>query len=120
MATGHLATEYRMLVFLQSFGILENLLLWVSNEFLELKPHILFEWKLCKVRLWLYHARRKEWNRELARQVCSWHLSSNSQPEVQDPGTRTQRHLETLCRSVLHWTFKQNTVPIWAGRERLG
>ena len=59
MATGHLATEYRMLVFLQTFGILEKLLLWVSNEFLELKPHILFERKLCKVRLWLYHARRR-------------------------------------------------------------
>ena len=119
MATGHLATEYRVLVFLQTFGILEKLLLWVSNEFLELKPHILFERKLCKVRLWLYHARRKEWRPELASPGCSCHLSSNSQPEVQDPEARTQQHLETLCRNVLHWTFKQNTVPIWAGRERL-
>ena len=71
MATGHLATEYRVLVFLQTFGILEKLLLWVFNEFLELKPHILFEWKLCKVSLWLYHARRKEWSRELASPGCS-------------------------------------------------
>ena len=77
VATRYLATEYRMLVFLQTFGILEKLLLWVFNEFLELNPHILFELKLCKVRLWLYHARSKEWRPELASPGCSWHLSSN-------------------------------------------
>ena len=71
MATGHLATEYRMLLFLQTFGILEKLLLWVFSEILELKPYILFEWKLCKVGLWLYHARRKQWSRELASPGCS-------------------------------------------------
>ena len=56
---------------------------------------------------------------ELASTGCSRHLSSNSQPEVQDPEAGTQRHLETLCRNVLHWTFKQNTVSIWAAREGL-
>ena len=71
------------------------------------------------LRLWVYHARRKEWRPELASPGCSRHLSSNSQPEVQDPEARTQPHLETLCRNVPQWTFKQNTVPIWAAKERL-
>ena len=47
MLTGHLGTEYRMFVFLQTFGILQKLLVLDFNEFLELKPHILLEWKLC-------------------------------------------------------------------------
>ena len=32
-----------MFVFLQTFGILQKLLVWDFNDFLELKPHILFE-----------------------------------------------------------------------------
>ena len=119
MFTVHLGTKYRMFVFLQTFSILQKILVWDFNEFLEWKPHVLYEWKLCLVRLWVYHARRKEWKPELASLGCSWHVSSNSQPELQDPEARTQRHLETLCRNVLHCTFKQNTVPIWEGRERL-
>ena len=39
--------RFRMFVFLQTFGILKKLLVWDFNEFLELKPHILLEWKLC-------------------------------------------------------------------------
>ena len=46
MLTEHLGTEYTMFVFLQTFGILQKLLVLDFNEFLELKPHILFEWKL--------------------------------------------------------------------------
>ena len=47
MLTGHLGTEYRMFVFLQTFGILQKILAWDFNEFLERKPHVLFEWKFC-------------------------------------------------------------------------
>ena len=43
MLTGHLGTEYTMFVFLQTFGILQKLLVLDFNEFLELKPHILLE-----------------------------------------------------------------------------
>ena len=43
MLTGHLGTECTMFVFLQTFGILQKLLVLDFNEFLELKPHILLE-----------------------------------------------------------------------------
>ena len=46
MLTGHLGTEYRMFVFLQTFGILQKLLVWDFNEFLERKPHVLYECSL--------------------------------------------------------------------------
>ena len=45
MLTAHVGTEYTIL---QTFGIFQKLLVLVLNEFLELKPHILFEWKYCK------------------------------------------------------------------------
>ena len=43
MLTAHVGTEYTIL---QTFGIFQKLLVLVLNEVLELKPHILFEWKL--------------------------------------------------------------------------
>ena len=47
MFTVHLGTKYRMFVFLQTFSILQKILAWDFNEFLERKPHVLFEWKFC-------------------------------------------------------------------------